>query len=104
MRVRSQVEIEQTLDSSGKTRGMWFDREMLPYCGKTYTVKRRVSRFIDEASGEMIELKTDAVILDGVICRGYDSIGRWFCPRGIYPWWRDSWLREAANDQSPRDP
>ena len=102
-RVGSQVEIEQTLDPSGKTRGLWFDREMLPYCGKTYTVKRPVRRFIDEASGEMIELKTDAVILDGVICQGYDSIGRWFCPRAIYPWWRECWLHKADDDESSSD-
>ena len=98
VRVRPQAEIEQTLDPSGKTRGLWFDREMLPHCGNTYTVERPVRRFIDEASGEMIELKSDAVILGGVICTGHDSVGRWFCPRAIYPWWRECWLSRVEPD------
>jgi hypothetical protein len=99
VQVKSKAEIEQTLDADSKTRGLWFDREMLPYCGQTHTVKRPVKRFIDERTGEMIELKSYAVILEGVVCQGYDSTGRWFCPRGIYPWWRESWL-ERVDDQS----
>jgi hypothetical protein len=92
VQVKSQAEIERTLDATSRTRGLSFDREMLPYCGQTHTVKRPVKRFIDERSGEMIELKSDAVILEGVVCRGHDSVNRWFCPRAIYPWWRESWL------------
>ena len=99
VRVRSKEEIAQTLGANGKTRGLWFDREMLPYCGQTHTVKRRVERFIDERSGELVELASDAVILDGVICRGDVSYGRWFCPRAIYPWWRECWLARADEPQ-----
>ena len=95
VRVRSAAEISETLDASLKTRGLWFDREMLPYCGSTRRVVRRVNRFIDEGSGRMIELKTDGVILDGCLCKGYESEGRWFCPREIYSWWRDDWLERA---------
>jgi hypothetical protein len=62
-------------------------------------VKRRVERFIDERSGELVELASDAVILDGVICRGDVSYGRWFCPRAIYPWWRECWLARADEPQ-----
>jgi hypothetical protein len=99
-RIRSKAEIERTLDPSGKTRGLAFDREMLPYCGHTYGVKRRVERFIDETTGEMIELKTDALILEGVICRGFRSENRWFCPRAIYPWWREAWLDRVDAEQA----
>ncbi len=98
VRVKSKAEIERTLDSAFKTRGLGYDREMLPYCGQTHTVKRQVTRFIDEATGEMVELKSDAVILDGVVCRGQHSIGRWFCPRAIYPWWRDCWLERVEDE------
>jgi hypothetical protein len=103
VRVKSKAEIERTLDSNSKTRGLWFDREMLPYCGQTHSVKRPIKRFINERTGEMIELKTDAVILDGVICKGHDSVGRWFCPRAIYPWWRECWL-ERVDDRSATPP
>jgi hypothetical protein len=91
--VRSKDEIAETLDAGGKTRGLWFDREMLPYCGERHTVKQRVERLIDERSGRMIELTSDCYILDGVVCRGYVSYGRWFCPRAIYPYWRECWLQ-----------
>jgi hypothetical protein len=98
VRIRSKAEIEDTLNEAGKNRGLWFDREMLPYCGSTHTVTRRVERFIDEGTGRMVELKSDCLILDGVCCRNDLSEGRWFCRRGIYSWWREAWLQpvEAA--------
>jgi hypothetical protein len=100
VQVRSRAEIGGTLDASGKTRGLWFDREMLPFCGKTFTVKDRVERFIDEETGRLVELKSDCYILDGVVCSGDRSDGRWFCPRAIYPWWREAWLRPVAEEGS----
>lgn len=93
VQVRSKDEVAETLDANGKTRGLWFDREMLPYCGETHTVKQRVERLIDDRTGRMIELASDCYILDGVVCRGDVSYGRWFCPRAIYPYWRGCWLR-----------
>ena len=99
VRVRSKREIEETLDTRLKNRGLYFDREMLPRCGETHRVLRRVERFIDEASGEMVVLKSDCVILEGVVCSGDLSYGRWFCPRAIYPWWRESWLTRADHEQ-----
>jgi hypothetical protein len=92
VQIRPKAEIRQTLTEEGKTRGLWFDREMLPYCGHTHTVERKVDRFIDERTGRMVELKSDCYILDGVVCSGDRSYGRWFCPRAIYPWWRECWL------------
>ena len=91
--VRSADEIAPTIDESGHTRGLWFDSEMLPYCGGQYRVKDRVERIIDERTGEMIEISSDCLILDGVVCTGDCSTGRWLCPRGIYPYWREAWLR-----------
>jgi hypothetical protein len=100
VRVKSRAEIEQTLDATGKTRGLGFDREMLPYCDEIHTVKYRVERFIDDRTGELIELKSDAFILDAVVCSGLLSENRWFCPRGLYPWWRGCWLH-SVDEQSP---
>lgn len=92
VQIRPKREIAGTLDEKGKCRGLWFDREMLPYCGETHTVKRKVERFINERTGTMIELESDCYILDGVVCKGDVSEARWFCPRAIYPWWREAWL------------
>lgn len=106
VRVRSRDEIARTLGKDGKNRGLWFDREMVPYCGKTARILRKVDRIIDEASGKMIELKSDCYILDGVICNSELSFSRRFCPRGIYPYWRACWLEpvEEAVPLADRNP
>jgi hypothetical protein len=98
VQIRSKDAIRQTLGQEGKNRGLWFDREMLTYCGHTARVKGKVERFIDERTGSVVEMATDAYILDDVICRSDESDGRWFCPRAIYPWWRECWL-EPVDDE-----
>jgi hypothetical protein len=99
--VRSAREIAATLDEKGKTRGLSFDWEMAPYCGETHRVQARVQRIIDERSGKMIELSSDCLILEGVVCSGEHSSTRWFCPRAIYPFWREAWLRRINGDVGP---
>ena len=89
------TEIKATLDDQGFNRGLSFDREMLPYCGQTLRVKRRVDRLIDETTGRMLKIPKDCIILDGPVCSGECSTGRWFCPREIYPYWREAWLRRV---------
>jgi hypothetical protein len=106
VQIRSGAEISRTLDEQGKSRGLWFDREMKAYCGHTARVKTKVERFIDEGSGRMVELASDCYILDGVVCDSARSPGRWFCPRAIYPWWREAWLQPleqaSGEDSSPQ--
>ena len=46
VQVRSAAEIEATLDEKGMNRGLSFDREMLPYCGRTVRVKDTVDRIV----------------------------------------------------------
>jgi hypothetical protein len=92
VQIRPRDEIRTTLGPTGKNRGMSFDKEMVPYCGRTARVKAKVERFIDERTGRMVELASDAYILDGVVCQSYRSDKRWFCARAIYPWWREVWL------------
>ena len=95
--VRSREEIVATLDARGKTRGLWFDPEMVPYCGRQYRVQERVEQIIDERTGEMIRIPSDCLILKGVVCSGDHSPGRWLCPREIYPYWREAWLRRVED-------
>lgn len=95
--VRPSKEIAQSLDSNGKSRGLWYDPpEMGPFSGGRYRVKDRVERIIDERTGEMIEITSDCLILEGVVCSGDHSLCRWFCPREIYPYWREEWLRRVV--------
>jgi hypothetical protein len=104
VRVRSPDEIAATLDENGLLRGLSFDREMLPYCGRVLRVKDRVQRLIDDRTGRMIEIPSDCLILDGAVCSGERSHGRWFCPREIYPYWREAWLQPVAEPSKTEDP
>ena len=107
VQIKTREEIAATLSPGGRHRGMWFDREMLPFCGRTARVRRRIRRFIDERSGgRMVELrKTACVTLEGVVCSGDLSLRRWFCPRAIFPYWQECWLRRVpAHDAAPLGP
>ena len=92
--VRSKEEIVATLGKDQKNRGLWFDSEMLPYCGGIYRVLRRVHKIIDEKTGKLITMKNPCIVLEGVVCR---SEFHRLCPRAIYPYWRESWLKRASD-------
>lgn len=92
--VKSKEEIFQTLDESDKTRGLRFDAEMLKYCGRRGRVLRKVERIIDENSGRMIRINSDCFIVNGFICTGDYHRS---CPRSIYPYWREAWLRRVSD-------
>jgi hypothetical protein len=102
--VRSKDEIMATLGPNNKNRGLIFDFEMLPYCGRRARVLKTVERIIEEHTGRMLRLR-DCVILDQVTC-----VGRYhrFCPRAIHIYWREAWLRRvdesctAAADSVPQ--
>jgi hypothetical protein len=97
--VRSKEEIMATLDKNNKNRGLLFDSEMLRYCGGIYRVLRPVHRIIDEKTGQMLNMKYPCIILEGVWCQ---SEYHRFCPRAIYSYWRESWLKRAgACDATP---
>jgi hypothetical protein len=103
VQVREPEEIARTLDADGLLRGLSFDREMLRYCGGKYRVQDRVQRLIDDRTGRMIEIPSDCIILEGVVCSGERSHGRWFCPREIYPYWREAWLRPVQESHAPAE-
>jgi len=93
VRVKSHAEILETLNTQNKNRGLFFDAEMVRYCGGSYHVLRKVERIIEEKTGKMKKLPNDCIILDGVTCRAHFSNLRLFCPRAIYPFWRQAWLK-----------
>jgi hypothetical protein len=104
VRIKSYKDILATLDGL-KNRGMYFDAELVPYCGGVYRVRARVTNFINEKTGKMATMKTPAVILEGVCCQSRYANCRMFCPRSIYSWWREIWLErvfdKAAIDSPP---
>jgi hypothetical protein len=90
--VKSKEEILATLDRTNRNRGLRFDVEMLKYCGKRARVRSRVSQIVDEKTGKMLRFPNEGIILEGVICTAdYHQ----FCPRSIYPYWREIWLRRV---------
>jgi hypothetical protein len=91
--VRSKEEIFETLDARDRNRGLRFDSEMLRYCGMRGRVLRRVEHIIDEKTGKMLHIKGDCIILDGVVCVGAYHRS---CPRRIYPYWREAWLKRVG--------
>lgn len=101
IRVKSYEDILATLDTSGANRHLQFDAEMVPYCGGVYRVRSRIELFVDEKTGEMRNMKTPAIILEGVVCQACYSHHRMLCPRGIYSWWREIWLERVADKPAP---
>lgn len=101
VRVRSKEEIARTLNQMSKHQGLWFDREMLAYCGTLARVRAKVERFVNEKNGKLVELSSDCYILEGCTCQGDVSDGRWFCPRAIFAWWRECWLEPVELTQLP---
>jgi hypothetical protein len=95
VQVRSRHEIMTTINADRKNRGLTFDVEMVPFCGKTFRVLRRVERIINEKDGTMARIPNDCIILDGVTCGGCFSDNRLFCPRSVYPYWREIWLKRV---------
>jgi hypothetical protein len=100
VRVKSLEEVRATCDKWNMNRGMRFDAELVPYCGGTYQVLKRVSKFLNEKTGKMMEMKTPCIILDSVVCQARYSKCRLFCPRSIYPFWREVWLDRVATRSS----
>jgi hypothetical protein len=97
VQIRPMNEIVATLDRRGRNAGLKFRPVMSRYCEKQYRVLRRVTK-IDPASREMISLRGNSVILDGVLCTGKM---RRFCPRMVYTYWRDVWLKKVTPQERP---
>lgn len=100
VRVKTQEEILRTVDRSNRNRGMYWDAELVPYCGGTYRVLKRVTRQIDERTGKMVEMKNPCIILDTVVCQARYSSCRMFCPKSMYPYWREIWLERVQQNAS----
>lgn len=98
VKIRSYEEILETINEDGRNRGMSFDAEMVPFCGGTYRVLDRVNRIINEKTGKMQDMKNDCIILEDVVCLACYSKHRRFCPRSIFPYWREIWLERVAPD------
>jgi hypothetical protein len=96
VRVKSFDAILNTIDEDYKNRGMKWDAEMVPYCGGVYRVQNRIRQVVDEKTGKMLHLKSEPVTLEGAVCQAKYSNCRFFCPRSIFPYWREIWLERVS--------
>jgi hypothetical protein len=97
VRVKTGDEILATCDELLFNRGMGFAPEMMPYCGKTFRVKQRVRKIINEKTGQLVDLKNSCLVLDGAECHGRYSRPL-NCPRACPPYWREIWLTRVQED------
>ncbi|MGB7220868.1 MAG: hypothetical protein WBD07_18855 [Vicinamibacterales bacterium] len=99
VRVRSKDAIMKTLNVDLRNRGLGFDVEMAAYCEKgEFRVLRRVEKIINEKTGQMMTLPNPCIVMDGVVCSGNYSKNRMFCPRAVYPYFREIWLKRVGED------
>jgi hypothetical protein len=98
VKVKTKDEIAATLDVEGKNRGLAFTVEMLPFCGGTFRVLRRLEKMIHEPTRKLINVE-DTVILDNVTCDGCHIL-RGGCPRENYHYWREIWLKRTQAQES----
>jgi hypothetical protein len=89
IQVKSSSEIQETLNSKGKNRGLRFEPTMLRFCGNQYKVKNRLEKIIVEETGKMVHLK-NTVILEGGICKAP------MCKRANLIFWREIWLKRLG--------
>jgi hypothetical protein len=94
--VRSYEEIVATLDVERKCDGLEFMEGMRAFCGRRFTVLKRVERLFDESAGRMLRVKKERYVLDGVLCDGRGTSRREGCDRCCFYFWSRSWLRESA--------
>jgi hypothetical protein len=104
VRVKPHMEIRKTLNDKGLNRGLWFDVEMVPFCGKEFHVSRRVQKIINEETGEMMHMKGPCIMLQGVVCKAQYSDRRLLCPRAIPSFWREIWLERVQENAQAAEP
>lgn len=91
VRVRSQGEIEATLNHWQQLRGCTFMPEMAEYCGTRQRVLKAMERFVDERDLRAKRCQ-GIVLLEGVLCQGVAVFGR--CDRSCHIFWREEWLEK----------
>ncbi len=100
VRVKSKHAIEPTLNTKSRNRGLYFDRDMLRFCGGEYAVRARLDRVIVEQTGKLISLPTPCIVLDGVTATG-EYFG--FNPENEYIFWREIWLERCDEPRRRAD-
>jgi hypothetical protein len=99
--VRSQAEILATLDERGCVDGLPFMPEMLQFCGQRVSVRALAHKTCETAfqTGQGRRLQT-TVHLANLRCDGSAHGG---CQAECALFWKDAWLKPAAESAAPSD-
>jgi hypothetical protein len=102
VRVKSREGILATVDEFLLNKGMGFHPEMMPYCGKTFRITQRLSKLMNEKTGQLVELKNSCLVLEGADCYGRYAPPL-NCPRECFTYWREVWLERVDANTRPPD-
>lgn len=93
VRVKNKQAIEQTLNAQSRNRGLWFDADMLRFCGGEYRVLARIEHLIVEKTGTLITVTNPCAILEAVTATGEYAV---FNPENESIFWREIWLERVG--------
>ncbi len=99
--VRPIEEINETLDAAQKYKGLYFMPSMERYCGGHFRVFKKVKTIRLEGSGEVRQLKSPTVFLEGAYCDGERHQG---CDRACFHFWREAWLKRIPGPEVSQEP
>ncbi len=90
VKIKSREQISLTL-VNGKTKGLWYDRDMIRFSGNHAVVYKKVDRLIHEGTGKMVKIKTPCWILQDITATGeFQRLN----PQKEYTYWREAWLQQ----------
>ncbi|NTV51507.1 MAG: hypothetical protein HGA76_00635 [Candidatus Firestonebacteria bacterium] len=87
VKVKSEQDIQATLDSQQRFKGLYFMPEMRKYCGKNLRVFKRLDAMLVESTHRLIKMK-HTVLLEGCHCDGL----AYSCDASCFHYWREIWL------------
>lgn len=88
--VRPPAELRAAMNDQLAHRGLYFEEDMLKYCGQRLVVQAEIRRVIDIVTGEMRTMKTPAYLLRDVHFSGERQM---FNAQYEPLFWRSAWLR-----------
>jgi len=92
--VKSMKSIIETLNETGRNRGLYFSPDMRLLCDGQQQVMQRIDKIIVDGTGEMRQLR-NTVYLEGSLC-GCACVAFGGCSRCEFVYWREIWLRRPA--------
>ena len=92
VRVKSKKDILETLDGWRRYDGCLFMDGMWRFCGKTFEVKKRVEKILDERDMKFKRVR-DSVLLKDVFCEGSPPFQD--CDRSCFIFWKEAWLERV---------